>query len=211
METGLSKKKIKESIIKMHNYLKTQDYYEDINSYALYTDDGYMSITMIFNTNSYLDKKKDDKYYLTYKYSPAEWYSEILKSDSLIYGNTFFDEISCFLKERALSGGDNEKNVIDDCIEALKDIRTRQLEKGEESAEFSKMAAIMGEEIEETGDFVVNEKDKVVNLTEAGVKKVEDFFHIENLADPENLEIQHNMILALRANYLMFRDQDYFW
>lgn len=72
METGLSKKKIKESIIKMHNYLKTQDYYEDINSYALYTDDGYMSITMIFNTNSYLDKKKDDKYYLTYKYSPAE-------------------------------------------------------------------------------------------------------------------------------------------
>ena len=71
------------------------------------------------------------------------------------------------------------------------------------------MAAIMGEEIEETGDFVVNEKDKVVNLTEAGVKKVEDFFHIENLADPENLEIQHNIILALRANYLMFRDKDY--
>ena len=83
------------------------------------------------------------------------------------------------------------------------DILARQLEKGEESAEFSKMAAIMGEEIEETGDFVVNEKDKVVNLTEAGVKKVEDFFHIENL------EIQHNIILALRANYLMFRDKDY--
>ena len=89
------------------------------------------------------------------------------------------------------------------------DILACQLEKGEESAEFSKMAAIMGEEIEETGDFVVNEKDKVVNLTEAGVKKVEDFFHIENLADPENLEIQHNIILALRANYLMFRDKDY--
>ena len=89
------------------------------------------------------------------------------------------------------------------------DILARQLEKGEESAEFSKMAAIMGEEIEETGDFVVNEKDKVVNLTEAGVKKVEDFFHIENLADPENLEIQHNVILALRANYLMHRDKDY--
>ena len=89
------------------------------------------------------------------------------------------------------------------------DILARQLEKGEESAEFSKMAAIMGEEIEETGDFVVNEKDKVVNLTEAGVKKVEDFFHIENLADPENLEIQHNIILALRAHNLMFRDKDY--
>ena len=71
------------------------------------------------------------------------------------------------------------------------------------------MNAIMGEDIEETGDFVVNEKDKVVNLTEEGVKKVEQFFHIENLADPENLEIQHNIILALRANYLMFRDKDY--
>ncbi len=89
------------------------------------------------------------------------------------------------------------------------DILARQLKRGEESAEFSKLNAIMGEEIEETGDFIVNEKDKVVNLTAEGVKKVEDFFHIENLADPENLEIQHNMILALRANYLMFRDKDY--
>ena len=89
------------------------------------------------------------------------------------------------------------------------DILARQLVRGEESAEFSKMAAIMGEEIEESGDFIVNEKDKVVNLTADGVKKVEDFFHIENLADPENLEIQHNIILALRANYLMFRDKDY--
>ena len=89
------------------------------------------------------------------------------------------------------------------------DILARQLEKGEESAEFSKMAAIMGEEIEETGDFIVNEKDKLVNLTQQGVEKVEKFFHIDNLADPENLEIQHNVILALRAHYLMFRDQDY--
>ncbi|MCI8516936.1 MAG: preprotein translocase subunit SecA [Hungatella sp.] len=89
------------------------------------------------------------------------------------------------------------------------DILARQLEKGQASGEFTKMNAIMGEEITETGDFVVNEKDKVVNLTESGVKKVEDFFHIENLADPENLEIQHNIILALRANNLMFRDKDY--
>ena len=66
----------------------------------------------------------------------------------------------------------------------------------------------MGEEIEETGDFVVDEKDKVVNLTEQGVAKVEQFFHLENLSDPENLEIQHNIILALRANYLMFRDKE---
>ncbi len=89
------------------------------------------------------------------------------------------------------------------------DILARQLERGEASGEFTKMNAIMGEDITETGDYVVNEKDKVVNLTEAGVKKVEDFFHIENLADPENLEIQHNIILALRANNLMFRDKDY--
>lgn len=89
------------------------------------------------------------------------------------------------------------------------DILARQLERGEASAEFSKMAAIMGEEITETGDFVVDEKDKVVNLTEQGVEKVEQFFHIENLSDPQNLEIQHNIILALRANYLMFRDKDY--
>ena len=89
------------------------------------------------------------------------------------------------------------------------DILARQLEKGTVSKEFSKIDAIMGEDVEETGDFVVDEKDKVVNLTEDGVKKVEDFFHIENLADPENLEIQHNIILALRANYLMFRDKDY--
>ena len=89
------------------------------------------------------------------------------------------------------------------------DILAHQLVRGEESAEFTKLAAIMGEEIEESGDFVVNEKDKVVNLTADGVKKVEKFFRIDNLADPANLEIQHNIILALRANYLMFRDKDY--
>ena len=89
------------------------------------------------------------------------------------------------------------------------DILAQQLERGEASHEMTKMAAIMGEEVIETGDFVVNEKDKIVNLTEQGVHKVEKFFHIENLADPENLEIQHNIILALRAHNLMFRDQDY--
>ena len=89
------------------------------------------------------------------------------------------------------------------------DILARQLEKGEASGEVTKMTAIMGEEIVETGDFIVNEKDKIVTLTEDGVKKVEKFFHIENLSDPENLEIQHNIILALRAHNLMFRDQDY--
>ena len=89
------------------------------------------------------------------------------------------------------------------------DILARQLERGEASGEFSKMNAIMGEDIEETGDFIVNEKEKAINLTEDGVRKVEQFFHIDNLADPENLEIQHNIILALRAHNLMFKDQDY--
>ena len=89
------------------------------------------------------------------------------------------------------------------------DILAKQLTRGEDMEELSKMDAIMGIEQEETGDFIVNEKDKVVNLTAQGVAKVERFFQIENLADPENLEIQHNIILALRAHNLMFRDQDY--
>ena len=89
------------------------------------------------------------------------------------------------------------------------DILARQMERGEASGEFTKMNALMGEDIEETGDYIVNEKEKNVNLTEEGVKKVEKFFHLENLADPENLEIQHNITLALRAHNLMFKDQDY--
>ena len=89
------------------------------------------------------------------------------------------------------------------------DILARQLKRGADVPEYSKMDAIMGIEQEETGDFVVNEKDKVVNLTQEGVKRVEQFFNIDNLADPENLEIQHNVILALRAHNLMFKDQDY--
>ena len=89
------------------------------------------------------------------------------------------------------------------------DILAQQLTRGDDVPEYSKMDAIMGIEQEETGDFIVNEKDKLVNLTQQGVEKVEQFFHLDNLADPSNLEIQHNVILALRAHYLMFRDQDY--
>ena len=91
----------------------------------------------------------------------------------------------------------------------LCDILARQLQRGEYKGERTKMQAIMNEEVEEDGDFIVNEKDKVVNLTEQGIHKVEKFFHIDNYADPENLEIQHNVTLALRAHYLMFRDKDY--
>ena len=89
------------------------------------------------------------------------------------------------------------------------DILATQMKRGEDVPEYSKMDALMGVIQDETGDFIVNEKDKVVNLTQEGVHKVEQFFHIENLADPENLEIQHNIILALRAHNLMFKDQDY--
>ncbi len=89
------------------------------------------------------------------------------------------------------------------------DLLARRMKRGDDVQQLTKMDAIMGVVQEENGDFIVNEKDKVINLTEAGVKKVEDFFHIDNFADPENLEIQHNIILALRAHNLMFRDQDY--
>ena len=89
------------------------------------------------------------------------------------------------------------------------DILATQMKRGEDQQELSKLDAILGNEQEETGDFIVNEKDKVINLTAQGVSKVERFFQIQNLADPENLEIQHNIILALRAHNLMFKDQDY--
>lgn len=120
------------------------------------------------------------------------------------------DEVDSVLIDEArtpliISGQSNKSTKLYETC----DILARQLERGEASGEFSKINAIMGEDIEESGDFIVNEKEKVVNLTEDGVKKVENFFHIENLADPENLEIQHNIILALRAHNLMFRDQDY--
>ena len=120
------------------------------------------------------------------------------------------DEVDSVLIDEArtpliISGQSGKSTKLYEVCDAL----ARQLTRGEESGEFNKFNAIMGEEIEETGDFIVNEKDKVVNLTAEGVKKVEQFFHIENLADPENLEIQHNIILALRANYMMFRDKDY--
>ena len=120
------------------------------------------------------------------------------------------DEVDSVLIDEArtpliISGqSDKSTKLYDAC-----DILARQLKRGEASGEFTKMNAIMGEDIVETGDFIVNEKEKQVNLTEEGVRRVEQFFHIDNLADPENLEIQHNIILALRAHNLMHRDQDY--
>ena len=135
-------------------------------------------------------------------------YKEQLVQRGLCYA--VIDEVDSVLIDEArtpliISGQSGKSTKL---YEAC-DILAKQLERGEASGEFSKMNAIMGEDIEETGDFIVNEKEKNINLTEEGVKKVEKFFHIENLADPEHLEIQHNIILALRAHNLMFRDQDY--
>ena len=135
-------------------------------------------------------------------------YKEQLVQRGLHYA--VIDEVDSVLIDEArtpliISGQSGKSTALYEACDVL----AKQLERGEASGEFSKMNAIMGEEIEETGDFIVDEKEKTVNLTEDGVKKVEKFFHIENLADPENLEIQHNIILALRAHNLMFRDQDY--
>lgn len=135
-------------------------------------------------------------------------YKEQLVQRGLVFA--IIDEVDSVLIDEArtpliISGqSDKSTKLYEAC-----DILARQLERGEASGEFSKMNAIMGEDIEETGDYIVNEKEKAVNLTEDGVIKVEKFFRIENLADPDNLEIQHNIILALRAHSLMHRDQDY--
>lgn len=136
----------------------------------------------------------------------------VYKQEQVLRGLHFavIDEIDSILIDEArtpliISGQSGKSTKLYEVC----DILARQLERGEESAEFSKINAILGEEIEESGDFIVNEKEKTVNLTQEGVRKVEQFFHIQNLADPENLEIQHCVILALRANNLMARDKDY--
>jgi preprotein translocase subunit SecA len=144
---------------------------------------------------------------------------DYLRDNMVIYKNqlvqrglhyAIIDEVDSILIDEArtpliISGQSGKSTKIYEVC----DILAKQLQRGEASGEMTKMAAIMGEEITETGDFIVNEKDKIVTLTEAGVKKVEQFFHIDNLSDAENLEIQHTVDLALRANNLMHRDQDY--
>ncbi len=137
----------------------------------------------------------------------------VVREDQLVQRELHYaiiDEVDSVLIDEArtpliISGQSNKSTKLYE----LCDMLAKQLRRGEDVPEFSKMDAIMGIEQEETGDFIVNEKDKVVSLTQEGTKKVEEFFHIDNLSDPENLELQHNVILALRANNLMFRDQDY--
>ena len=136
----------------------------------------------------------------------------VVRKESLVQRELHYaivDEVDSILIDEArtplIISGQSAKSTK---LYELCDILAKQLKRGE-AKELNKMDIIMGEKMEETGDFVVNEKEKVINLTDEGVRKVEQFFKIENLADPENLEIQHNVILALRAHNLMFRDQDY--
>ncbi len=144
---------------------------------------------------------------------------DYLRDNMVVYENqmvqrglhyAIIDEVDSVLIDEArtplIISGQSGKSTK---IYEMCDVLANQMQRGEDLPEFSKMDAIMGIEQEETGDFIVNEKDKVVSLTAQGVKKVENFFHIDNLADAENLEIQHNVILALRAHNLMHRDQDY--
>ena len=144
---------------------------------------------------------------------------DYLRDNMVIYKNqlvlrglnyAIIDEVDSVLIDEArtplIISGESGKSTS---LYEMCDILARQLKRGADMKDISKLDAIMGIEQQETGDFIVNEKDKVINLTAEGVKKVEKFFHIENYADPENLEIQHNIILALRAHNLMFRDQDY--
>ena len=135
-------------------------------------------------------------------------YKEQLVLRDLYYA--IIDEVDSVLIDEArtplIISGQSGKSTA---LYEMCDLLARQMHRGEDMHKLTKMDAIMGVVQEETGDFIVNEKDKVINLTEAGVEKVERFFHIDNFADPENLEIQHNIILALRAHNLMFRDQDY--
>ena len=137
----------------------------------------------------------------------------VIHKEQLVLRDLYFaiiDEVDSVLIDEArtpliISGQSGKSTKLYEVC----DILANQMKRGEDVEDLTKMDAIMGIEREETGDFIVNEKDKFVTLTAEGVKKVEDFFHIENLADPENIEIQNNIILALRAHNLMFRDQDY--
>ncbi|MCM1468284.1 MAG: preprotein translocase subunit SecA, partial [Alistipes sp.] len=177
-----------------------------------------LSVGVVLNSNTPEERKKAYGCDITYV-TNNELGFDYLRDNMAIYKEQLvlrnlkyciIDEVDSVLIDEArtpliISGqGSKSTRLYEAC-----DILARQLTRGSGDGELSKMDAIMGQDVEEDGDFFVNEKDKIVNLTAEGVTKVEQFFHIENLADPENLEIQHNIILALRAHNLMFRDQDY--
>ena len=177
-----------------------------------------LTVGVVLNSSTKEERRAAYAFDITY-ITNNELGFDYLRDNMVIYKNqlvqrelhyAIIDEIDSILIDEArtplIISGQSGKSTK---LYELCDYVAHTLKRGEASKEFSKMDAIMGEEIEETGDFIVNEKDKIVHLTADGIKKVEQYFKIENLADPENLELQHNMELALRANNLMFRDQDY--
>ena len=180
----------------------------------------FLGLTVGVILHDMKDKQRQDAYKCDITYvTNNELGFDYLRDNMAIYKEqqvlrglkyAIVDEVDSVLIDEArtplIISGQSEKStkLYDMC-----DVFVQTLERGEFKGEMTKIKAIMQEEIEEDGDFVVNEKDKVVNLTEQGVHKVEKFFHLDNYSDPENLEIQHNVTLALRAHNLMERDKDY--
>lgn len=180
----------------------------------------FLGLTVGVVFNSMDNKERQENYNCDITYiTNNELGFDYLRDNMVIYKEqlvqrglhfAIIDEVDSVLIDEArtpliISGQSGKSTSIYEACDVL----ARQMRRGADQKQYSKMDAIMGLEQEEDGDFIVNEKDKVVNLTAEGVRKVEQFFHIENLADADNLEIQHNIILALRAHNLMFRDQDY--
>ncbi len=198
-----------------------------VNDYLVKRDSEWMgqvheflglSVGMILNSMTSEERQKAYQCDITYV-TNNELGFDYLRDNMVIYKEQLvlrglhfciIDEVDSVLIDEArtplIISGQSGKSTA---LYEMCDLLARRMQRGADVQELTKMDAIMGVVQEESGDFIVNEKDKVINLTEAGVKKVEDFFHIQNYADPENLEIQHNIILALRAHNLMFRDQDY--
>ena len=177
-----------------------------------------LTVGVVLNSMTSEERKEAYKCDITYV-TNNELGFDYLRDNMVIYKEqlvlrdlhyAIIDEVDSVLIDEArtplIISGQSGKSTA---LYEMCDLLARQMKRGDDMQELTKMDAIMGIVQEETGDFIVNEKDKVINLTAAGVEKVEQFFHIENFADPENLEIQHNIILALRAHNLMFRDQDY--
>ena len=198
-----------------------------VNDYLAHRDAGWMgkvheflglTVGVVLNSMNSDERRQAYQCDITYV-TNNELGFDYLRDNMVIYKEklvlrdlhyAIVDEVDSVLVDEArtpliISGQSGKSTKLYEVCDYL----ASRMKRGEASGELTKMSIIMGEEITETGDFIVNEKEKLVTLTEDGVRKVEDFFKIANLADPENLEIQHNIILALRANYLMFRDKDY--
>ncbi len=177
-----------------------------------------LSVGVVLNSMSAEERQKAYNCDITYV-TNNELGFDYLRDNMVIYKEqlvlrglnyAIIDEVDSVLIDEArtplIISGQSGKSTA---LYEMCDLLARRMKRGEDMQDLTKMEAIMGIEQKETGDFIVNEKDKIINLTAQGVERVENFFHLDNFADPENQEIQHIIILALRAHNLMFRDQDY--